>query len=89
MALIVRAGPGTFRCGREGLGDLVPGQHVVGGDVERIADRARVAEKGHETPGEIRVVRQGPQRREQLDVRLGRFLPFQRYRCGYGSAEVQ
>ena len=43
--------------------DLVPGQHVIGGDVERLADGARVAEQRHEAAREVRVMRQRPQRR--------------------------
>jgi drug/metabolite transporter (DMT)-like permease len=42
--------------------DLVPGQHVIGGDVERLADRARVTEQRHEPAGEVCVMRQRPQR---------------------------
>jgi O-acetylserine/cysteine efflux transporter len=45
------------------LRDLVPGEHVVGGDVERLADRPRLAQQRHEAAGEVRVVGQRPQRR--------------------------
>jgi O-acetylserine/cysteine efflux transporter len=43
--------------------DLVPGQHVIGGDVERLADGARVTEQRHEAAREVSVMRQRPQRR--------------------------
>jgi O-acetylserine/cysteine efflux transporter len=46
----------------EGLGDLVPGEHVVGGDVERLAEGARMAQQRHEAAGEVRMMGQGPQR---------------------------
>jgi drug/metabolite transporter (DMT)-like permease len=46
---------------RQGSRDLVPGQHVVGGDVERLADRPGMAEQRHEAPREVRVVCQCPQ----------------------------
>jgi hypothetical protein len=49
--------------GREGLGYLIPGQDVVRGDVEGVADRSRVAEKRHEASREIRVVGQRPEGR--------------------------
>jgi O-acetylserine/cysteine efflux transporter len=55
----VGARPG--RRGQRGR-DLVPGQHVVGGDVERLAPRPRVAEQRDEAAREVRVVGQRPQR---------------------------
>jgi O-acetylserine/cysteine efflux transporter len=48
---------------RQGLRDLVPGEHVVGRDVERLAEGARMAQQRHEAAGEVVVMGQRPQRR--------------------------
>src|SRR3990172_9128419 len=49
-----------------GLGDefidLVPGQPLIGSDVESLADSVRVAEQSHQPRRKIAVVRQGPER---------------------------
>ena len=47
---------------RQGVRDLVPGEHVIGGYVEDVADGAGVAEQGDEPRREVLVVRQRPQR---------------------------
>jgi len=41
--------------------NLVPRQHLVGRDVERLADCGRVAEDRDERPREVRVVRHRPE----------------------------
>jgi hypothetical protein len=43
------------------MGDLVPGERLVGGDVEGVADGARMAEQWYEAGREVGVVGQGPQ----------------------------
>ena len=65
---------------RQGPGDLIPGQHVVGGDVERVTDGAGMPEQGHETLREIPVMGQRPQRRPVAvhDDRLALAHPAQR-----------
>ena len=51
------------RCGGERLGDLIPREHLVGRDLERLADRAVVAEQAHERDREVAGVRHRPQAR--------------------------
>src|SRR5664279_819610 len=43
--------------------ELVPGKDLVGGDVESVADRGRVAKKTVETAGEVFGVGNGPEGR--------------------------
>jgi O-acetylserine/cysteine efflux transporter len=45
---------------RQRRGDLVPGQYVIRGDVERLADRPGMAEQRHEAQRKVRVVGQRP-----------------------------
>ena len=42
--------------------DLIPGEKLVGGDVKRLAERARVAEQAVEAARKVVVVREHPER---------------------------
>ena len=57
----------SVRLDAGGLGDVgvdpVPRRRLVGGDVERLADRLRAAQQPDERPGEVGVVGDRPQRR--------------------------
>ena len=48
--------------GADELGDLVPRAHLVGGDVEAVADRLGMAEQPDEGLGEVDVMSECPQR---------------------------
>ncbi len=49
-------------CGvRQGCIDLIPRQHLVGGDVERLSDGLPAAQEPNEPPCKVRVVRQDPE----------------------------